>query len=618
MRRFGFALALLVGASATSVLADETLTVSHGVSAFGELKYGPDFTHFDYVNPDAPKGGQIRLRPTIGTRTFDGFNPYVVRGDAADGAQHLFDSLMARAYDEPDALYGLVAESVAMPADRSYAIFTLRPEARFSDGSPVTADDVAFSIETLREKGLPYLAIALRNVESVRAEDAHTLRVDFAEGALTRDLPALVAEMPIFSRAFHETHPFDKPTIDTPPLGSGPYRVGPLKQGRTVTYERREDYWAKDLPVRRGQFNFDRITYEYFADADIALEAFKTGEFDLNEEFSSFNWAKKYDIDPIAKGWVIKTEIPDGRPAGTQGYWLNTRRPQLADPRTREAIGMAFDFEWSNEKLFFGLYKRTDSFFENSDLEAAGAPTEAELALLEPFRDTLPERVFGEAITPPVSDGSGADRKLLRKATRLLRAAGWSLKDGVLHNEKGEKLSLEFLEVSGGGFGRITRPFMENLKQLGIDARLRSVDPAQYQQLTEAFDFDVAVARFSLSPTPGPRLKGWLASSSRDAVGAQNYAGVSDPVIDALIDRIEHAGSRDELRAAASALDRVFRAGFYWVPNWTKGTHTIAYWDRFGKPQDLGLEKPLYDRGVILTWWFDPERSAELEAKRAR
>ncbi len=598
--------------------ADEALTSSHGLSAFGELKYGSDFTHLDYVNPDAPKGGQIRVRPTIATRTFDSFNPYVVRGDAADGSQYLYDSLMARAYDEPDALYGLVAESVALPADRSFAVFTLRPEAVFADGSTVTADDVAFSIESLRDKGVPNLAIALKSVTGVTAIDARTLRVDFAKGALTRDLPALVAELPIFSRAFHETHPFEKPTVDAPPLGSGPYRVGPLAQGRSVTYERREDYWARDLPIRRGQFNFDRITFEYFSDADIALEALKTGEYDLNEEFSSYNWAKKYDFEALEKGWMIKTELKDGRPAGTQGYWLNTRRAQFADPRTREAIGMAFDFEWSNKKLFFGLYKRTDSFFENTDLQAEGMPSDAELALLEPFRDQLPEAVFGEPVAPPVSDGSGADRRLLRRATRLLKQAGWALKDGVLVNEAGEKLSIEFLAVAGGGFDRITRPFMQNLKQLGVDARIRTVDAAQYQQVTEAFDFDVAVARFSLTPTPGPQLRGWLSSESRDAVGAQNYPGIASPVIDALIDRIETATSREELKTAASALDRIFRAGFYWVPNWNKGSHTIAYWDRFGKPQDLGIEKPVYDRGVILTWWFDPERSAALDAARAQ
>ena len=607
---------LAIGAVALEASAQET-TVSHGLSAFGELKYPPDFQHFDYVNPDAPKGGALSMRPVIANRTFDSFNPTIFKGDSADGALFLMDSLMARAFDEPDAMYGLLAESVETPADRSYAVFTLRPEARFSDDTPVTAEDVAWSIETLRDKGAPQISLPLKKVETISIPAPGKVRFDFVAGQPTRDLPALVAGMPIFQKAHFDGKDFAESSLE-PPVGSGPYLVGDYTAGRTVTYVRRDDYWAKDLPAMRGQYNFDRLEYEYFADHDVAFEAWLTGEFDLDEIYISRNWATKYDLDIIDKGWAKKEALADGRASGTQAFMFNTRRAKFADPQVRQALGMVFDFEWTNEKLFYGIYSRTDSFFENTDLQAEGEPTEGELALLEPYRDQLPESVFGPAATPPVTDGSGRMRRTVARAAKLLDAAGWTVQGGQRKNANGEVLRIEFLDRVGSSFDRIVAPYISNLKLLGVEASLRQVDAAQYEQRTKRFDFDVVSVRYPLTSTPGPELKGYLSSEGAEAPGSFNLAGVASPVIDALLEKVEAAASREELRAACKAVDRVFRAGHYWVPQWTSGTHKIVYWDRFGRPQDLGLEKPPYDRSIIATWWFDPERSAALDAARGR
>lgn len=617
--RLGAVAAATIGLALSApalVLADTTR--SHGISAFGDLAYAPGFPHFDYVNPEAPKGGRIVLRPTKGPRTFDNFNPYITRGDGADLSELLFDTLMVRAYDHPDALYGLVAESVELPPDRSYAIFHLRPEARFSDGSRLTAEDVVFSLISLRNLGRPSLAIALKPVETVTAIDARTVRVDFTEGAPTRDLPALVASMPIFSAADFATRAFDEPNRGQAPLGSGPYRVGEFDNGSYVIYQRRDDYWAKDLPARVGKFNFDQIRLQYYTDADVALESFKAGDIDLNEEFRSLNWATKYEFPAVNDGRVVKETLEDGRAGGTQGFWLNTRREKFADPRVREAIGLAFDFEWSNSRLFYGLYTRTDSFFENSlDLQASGAATPEEIALLEPFRAALSPAVFEEpAYTPPTSNGSGQDRRLLRRARNLLKEAGWTVQDGQLQNAAGQPLSVEFLEIANANFDRIAKPFLANLRSLGIEATLRSVDPAQFEERVKQYDYDMIVRRFVPGDTPGPAVRGLLSSEAANQPGSYNLAGVSSPAIDALLDAIDGAASREELRVASHALDRVFRAGHYWVPNWYKGSHTIAYWDRFGRPMDMGIPKPPYDRGVIATWWVDAEKAEKIDATR--
>ncbi len=617
MRISSFLSAVALFAVATAAAAVET-TSSHGISAFGTLKYPADFKHLDYVNPNAPKGGRLILRPQKGPRTFDNFNYVITRGDYADGSEFLFDTLMARAYDEPDALYGLVAESVEAPADRSFAIFNLRPEARFSDGSPLTSEDVAFSVAAIRDKGSPLYAVTLRKVVDIQVLGRHRIRFDFDKDAPTRDMAAAVAVMPIFSKAYFADRPFDEPDRGEAPLGSGPYRVGDFNTGDFVEYVRREDYWAKDLPINVGRYNFDRVRLRYFVDASLALENLTAGELDFQEEFFSLNWATRYTFAAIERGLVKKDTMVDGRSAGTQAFWLNTRREQLSDPRVREAIGLAFDFEWSNARLFYDLYTRTDSFFENTaDLQAEGPITAAERALLEPFRDSLPESVFTEpAASPPVSNGSGSDRRLLRRARRLLDAAGWPVVDGKRRNAEGAVLRVEFLEIANSNFARIVNPFIANLETLGIEATLRSVDKTQYEQRFREFDYDIVVRRFVPGDTPGESLKGLLSSEAADRPGSFNVAGVKSPAIDAMIDAIIAAKSREELAVAARALDRVFRAGHYWVPNWFKGSHTVAYWDRFGRPQDLGLPKPAYNRGVIRTWWYDAEKSAAVDAAR--
>ncbi|MEL6978994.1 MAG: extracellular solute-binding protein [Pseudomonadota bacterium] len=615
-------MASIFGAAGPSWADTTALNRSHGLSAFGDLKYPPDFQHFAYVNPEAPKGGRIRLPSDTGRQTFDHFNPFIFQGSAATGATSMFDTLMASAADEPDAMYGLVAESVSLPPDRSFAIFHLRPEARFADGAPVTASDVAWSFNTLKEKGAPWLRFQLAPIESATALDAATVRYDFAVGAVKRDLPALAAGLPIFSEADFADRPFDQPSL-RPPLGSGPYALEEFRQGKEVTYRRRGDYWAENLPVNRGTNNFDRITIEYYVDRDVQLEAFKAGAFDFIEEFTSANWALKYNFPAVENGLVIKETLPDGRPSGTQGWWINSRRDKFKDPRVRRALIYAYDFEQANRQLFYGIYDRTDSFFENSELlQASGAPTPGELALLVPLRDEIPEAwreaVFGAAFEPPANSGDGDARPNLIKARDLLAEAGWTVQDKALRNAAGEPFELELLHFAGGGFDKVVWPYISNLEVLGIDARLRKIDPAAMERRLKVFDFDMTVRRYALGPTPGLSLRNYLHSDSAETEGSQNLAGVAAPVIDVLLEAIQKAETREALVDAARALDRVFRAGHYWVPQWYKGGHNVAYWDRFGRPQDLGVPKPAYDRGVLATWWYDAEKSDAIDAARGR
>ena len=578
----------------------------HGLSAFGDLKYPADFTHFDYVWPDAPKGGKLSMIGTSRLVTFDSLNGYILKGDSAQGIGYLFDSLMVRATDEPDAVYGLVARSAELADDGTGVTFRLRPEARFADGTPVTADDVAHSFHLIKDKGHPALALPLRDVTAAEAVDSHTVRYTF-EGTQTRDLPLLIAVLPVFSKAYYTARPFDETSLE-PPLGSGPYKVGALKQGSFISYVRRDDYWAKDLAVNRGRHNFDELRYEYFRDRTTGFEAFKAGVFDLREEFTSKTWATEYTFPAVLDGRVVRDVLPDGSPSGAQGFFINTRRAKFADVRVRAALDLAFDFEWTNKNLFYGLYERTHSFFENSPMKAEGPPSEAELALLEPHRDTLPEAVFGEPYSPPVSNGSGQDRGLLRKASALLSDAGWTVQDGARKNARGETLTIEFLMYEPT-FERVNAPFVKNLKLLGIDARMRLVDPAQYERRVKSYDFDLTTSRYVMPNTPGVELRGYWSAAAADMDGSQNLAGIKDPVIDALIEKVVGAGSRDGMVVAARALDRVLRAGHYWVPHWYKASHTIAYWNKFSRP----AVKPAYDRGIIETWWYDAERAAALE-----
>ena len=600
--RIAFATAIM----ATMVAGTAAASESHGLSAFGDLKYAPDFKHFSYVNADAPKGGRLATIGTLALVTFDSLNGFILKGDPAQGLEFLFDTLMVRAQDEPDAMYGLVARSAEVGDDGRSVTFRLRPEARFADGSPVTAEDIVFSFAIIKEKGHPSLALPLRDVSKAMAIDDHTVRYMFS-GDQTRNLPLLVAGLPVLSKAYYAKHSFEETTLE-PPLGSGPYAVADLKQGTFITYRRRDDYWARDLPVNRGRFNFDEPRYEYFRDRVTGFEAFKAGAFDLREEFTSKSWATAYDFAAVRDGRVLLEILPDGRPAGTQGFFINTRRAKFADVRVRAALDLAFDFEWINKNLFHGLYKRTHSYFQNSPMKADGPPATAELALIEPHRGTLPKAVFEAPYLPPVTDGSGRIRRQLRDASRLLTEAGWTIRQGKRQNASGDVMAIEFL-IFSPSFERIIAPYIKNLKRLGIDARTRQVDPAQYRNRLKSFDFDITTSRFAMPVTPGPELRQFFSSRSADVAGSFNLAGIKDSVVDELLTRIAEARTRDDLIIAARALDRVLRAGHYWVSHWYKASHTVAYWDKFSRPDT----KPAYSRGILDTWWYDANKAARLK-----
>ena len=574
----------------------------HGLSAFGELKYAADFRNFDYVNPSAPKGGRMS---TNGGKSFDTFNGYILKGDPAAGLGLLFDSLMTRAGDEPDAMYGLVARDVDVADDRRSVTFRLRPQARFADGSEVTAEDVVFSLDTLKAKGHPEIRFQIANVAKAEALDRHTVRYTFT-GDLLRDLPMVVAGLPILSKAYYTKNDFAKTSLE-PPLGSGPYRIADHKQATFVTYRRHEDYWGKDLPVNRGRYNFDEVRFEYYRDRTAELISVKGGNFDFREEFTSRDWATAYNVPAVNEGRLKLDTLPDHNPSGAQGFFINTRRAKFQDVRVRKALDLVFDFEFTNKNLFYSLYKRSVSFFENSDMKAVGKPGADELALLEPFKAELPAEVFAEAYLPPVSDGSGSDRKLLREAHRLLVAAGWEQKGGKRVNAKGEQLDIEFLS-SDVTSERLIGPYLKSLTALGIKAAIRTVDAPQYQRRVKSFDFDIMIQRFVMSLVPGVELDNYFASAAADTEGSYNLAGIKSPVIDKLIERIVAAKSRAELVTATRAMDRVVRAGHYWVPHWYKASHTIVYWNKFSRP----AVKPKFARGIIDTWWYDAAKAAKL------
>lgn len=582
---------------------------SHGLSVFGELKYGPGFRHFDYVDPAAPKGGAVALQITGITgnqnfETFDSLNAFVLKGSGAAGMGLTFDSLMAAALDEPDAQYGLAAEAVRWSEDRLTYRFRMRRQARFHDGSPLTARDAAFSLTILKEKGHPTISQLLGLVVSAQAEgDELVVRFDPRRG---RTLPLVVANLPIFSADYYGTRPFEESTLDVP-LGSGPYRVGRFEVGRFISFERVPDYWAKDLPVNVGRHNFDEVRYEYFRDRQVALEAFKAGVTTYREEFTARLWANGYDFPALREGKVRRELLPDRSPAGAQGWFFNLRRGKFKDPRVREAIGTAFDFEWTNANIMFSAYRRTASFFENSDLKAEGPPSAAELALLEPWRGRVPDEVFGEPYAPPRSDGSGQDRALLRRADQLLREAGCRREGNQLKLPGGEPLEIEFIEAEGS-LQPHTQAFIRNLGLLGIRATSRIIDPAQYQRRTDAFDFDVTSRRLPGLPTPSEGLKVAFTSEAAANKGSINISGISDPAVDAMVGAALAADSRDELRTACRALDRVLRALRPWVPMWHSAEHRVAHWDLFGHPP----EPPTYDLGVPSTWWFDAAKARRI------
>jgi len=585
----------------------------HGMSAFGDLKYPADFPYFSYVNPDAPKGGAFsQIGPTRAYNqnflTFNSLNSFILRGDAAQGMERTFATLMARSGDEPDAMYGLAARSVAISDSGLTYRFRLRPEARFHDGTKLTAEDVAFSLTTLKAKGHPIITQLLRDFRGAEAEDELTVVARFAEKR-GRDVPLFVAGLPIFSKTYYSKKPFEESTLDIP-LGSGGYKVGRFESGRYIEYERVKDWWGEKLPVVRGTNNFDILRYEYYRDRDVGFEGFTAKNYLFREEFTSRTWATRYDFPAIRDGRVKQAVLPDDTPSGAQGWFINTRRAKFKDPRVREAMIDAFDFEWTNKNLMYGSYQRTQSVFQNSPMMAQGKPSPAELALLEPFRGKVPDEVFGEPYVPPVTDGSGQDRAQLRKGQQLLQAAGCVVKNGKRYLPSGEQLTVEFL-LDEPTFQPHHMTYIKNLGLLGIEATLRLVDPVQGKARTDDFDFDLTVQRFGFSETPGDSLRTYFTSQAAATKGSQNLAGIADPAIDALIETIIAADTRDTLVTACRVLDRVIRAGRYWVPHWYKGSHWIAYWDVFAHPPG----KPRYFRGIPETWWYDADKAAKLERR---
>ena len=585
----------------------------HGISAFGDLAYPPDFKHFSYVNPDAPKGGVFsQIGPNRQYNqsflTFNSLNSYILKGDAAQGMELTFATLMVRSGDEPDAMYGLAARTVRIGDDGLTYRFLLRPGIAFHDGTRLTAHDVAFSLKTLKQKGHPIITQLLRDMTSADAADDETVVVRFAEKR-GRDVPLYVAGLPIFSRAYYSKQPFEQSTLEIP-LGGGAYKVGRFEAGRYIEYERVKDWWGADLPVTRGQNNFDIVRYEYYRDREVGFEGFTGKSYLFREEFTSRVWATRYDFPAIRDGRVKRAVLPDDTPSGAQGWFINTRRAKFKDRRLREALIDAFDFEWTNKTIMYDSYKRTHSVFQNSTMMATGKPGPEELTLLEPFRGKVPDEVFGEPYLPPTTDGSGRDRTWLRKAAELLREAGCPIKGGRRMLPNGQPLTIEFL-LDEPSFKPHHLVYTKNLETLGIEATVRLVDPVQYRARVDDFDFDITVERFSFSSTPGDSLRTYFSSQASRTKGTQNIAGIADPAIDALIDKIIGAKTRPELEVACRALDRVVRAGLYWIPHWYKASHWIAFWDVFSHPP----EKPRYFRGTPQTWWYDRAKAAKLEKK---
>lgn len=591
-----FGLLLAFGAEA----AEPVYTPVHAIAMHGSPKYGPNFTHFDYVNPDAPKGGKVK-RAAI-AKTFDTLNNFVLKGNRAVGLSLIYDTLMVSSADEAFTEYGLVAKSMEMPVDRSWIIFNLRPEARFHDGEPITAEDVAFTLKILQSKGHPFVRFYYGAVESAEVLGPHKVKFTFKPGD-NRELPLILGQMAVLPKHYWKDRDFEAATMDVP-LGSGPYRIGKFESGRFINYERVADYWAKDLPVNRGQYNFDTIKYDYYRDATVALLALKAGEYDFREENTSKMWATAYETEDVAAGRMIKASLPHQNSAGMQGWVFNTRRDIFKDSRVREAIAQGFDFEWSNEQLFYGQYTRTDSYFSNSELGSKGLPTAEELAILKPYRGQVPDQVFTTEYQPPANKGRYGLRENLLKGLELLKDAGWVVKDRRLVNaETGAPFTFEILLISPA-FERIALPFARNLRRLGMEVSVRTVDTAQYKNRLDSYDFDMIVWTWSQSLSPGNEQISYWTTEAAEAKGGRNFAGIKDPVVDELVAKLVAATDREALINTTRALDRVLLWGHYVVPNWHINYNRVAYWDKFGMPDDIPMQGYQF-----MAWWMKGEGS---------
>lgn len=601
--------AMILPATRFSLAANPVETPVHGLSAFGELKYPPGFAHFDYASPQAPRGGRLSFAPpnwgfNQNVQTFDTLNSFVLQGAAPPRMEFCFDTLMTGAADEPDAIYGLLAETVTISSDRNRYSFDLRPEARFHDGSPVTAADVVWSALTLKEKGHPQISLDLVNLESAEAEGDHKVTLIFNGNQSDRAILDVASSMPVLSKRYYEGRDFEAATLEAP-LSSGRYKVRRAEPGRFIEYERVANWWGDDLPVSKGLDLFDIIRIDFFQERQAAFEAFKKGEIDVRQEFTSKTWATEYNFPAVQDGRVRQAEFSEEKTPQMQAFALNARRPQFAHPATRRAIATLFDFEWTNRNLFYGAYSRSHSVFELSELKAEGPPDAAELALLEPLRDKLPEEAFGEPVSQFVSDGTGRDRKMLREADRLFALAGWRKQGGRLVDANGKQLAMEIL-IDSQVFERILAPYGENLRNMGVALSLRQVDPSQYQSRIEEHDFDMMMVAYNMPANPsGEMLRRFFHSSSASRPGTQNHPGIADPAIDALVEKAAAAENRAELVIAMRALDRALRAGSYWIPNWHSANHRVAMWDMFGWKEP----KPDYGFPLERLWWIDAAKA---------
>ncbi len=583
----------------------EGVAPRHALAIWGEPKYGPDFTHFAYTNPNAPKTGTV-TQAAIGT--FDSLNAHILKGVPAQGLSLIYDTLLEKSDDEIFSVYGAIVESIYLPESRAWIAFSLRPEARWHDGVPITAEDVVFTFNTLVKEGHPFYRTFYQDIASVTPLNNQIVKFTFATTE-NRELPLILGQLPILPKHYYETQEFGKTTL-TPPLGSGPYKIDAVDPGKWIRYRRVEEYWGKDLPINKGRFNFDVMQYDYYRDATVAVEALKAGEYDIRNENIARNWAHAYDIAQVEDNRMVKEKIKHRIPTGMQGIVLNTRRPQLADPRVREALTYAFDFEWTNKALFHDSYTRTESYFSNSDYANEGLPSAKELELLAPWREDIPKRVFTTPFVAPRTDGSGSNRANLLIARDLLREAGWKVEQGTLVYAPntpdknpaiapGTPFTLNFL-LSSASMERVIAPFIRNLAKLGIRARMRTVDSAQYIQRLQTFDFDSIVFVYGQTNSPGNEQLHFWHSTRADMDGSRNYAGIRNPAVDALVNHIVNPPDYDTLIAATRALDRILLWNFYIIPNWHVGAFRLIYWNKFGKPATA----PLYSLGFD-TWWLN-------------